>query len=383
MFSSLCRKLQKAMASWPGTVLILLLVFPQAMSFSADPPEKSLDTDSVQLKFWGKVAMNVHYDTDDIRGTTDFATYITGAGQEELNFNPRDTRVGFSATSHQENWQSGLVAEMDFYGDNAGNNLLPRLRLGYVTLQHKNGISLRLGQDWIPIGQQNPDTLDFGILAWGGNLWWRVPQVTVRGNKGHFQWLGSLMKHRISGSQEAQEDLPWVLGRVQWSANRNLLAFGVGARDVEVDQVNYSPWMGVLEFKSGMSPSLSLVGEFWAGAGIGREFIRYGLDYNLVLGEEIKGRGGFVSLSYIPTGQFRYALGYGQDQPDREDVFSSDGVPLAAVPFLKNQVFFANARWNLNQHTGFGVEVMDLDTLQTSGEGIHGQRFTFSGWYTF
>jgi hypothetical protein len=368
--------------------LFCLVLWTPALLAGQPATEKKEDKDekqkvtvfsSVDLKFWGRVVMNVHYDTDDIRGDTDFATYVTGEGKEEVNFNGRDTRLGFSASSEAGDWDAGLVAEIDFYGSNAGNSLIPRMRLGYVKIADKNGLSFRLGQDWIPIGQQNPGTIDFGILAWGGNLWWRVPQLTVRKKVGKFEYLGSLMKHRVSSSQENQEDMPWVLGRVQWADGGKLLALGLGARSVEVDGYDYSPFMAVLEFKTPLGSKAAINGELWTGAGIGREFIRYGLDYNSSAGTEIESEGGFISLN-LKAGPGAFNLGIGLDDPDDGDALAG---AYTGATFLENQVLFANYQGKLGKNFGYGFEIMDIDTIQISGATFSANRFTLSFSYVF
>jgi len=339
---------------------------------------------SVDLRFWGRVVMNVHYDTDDVRGETDFETYLVAEGNEEVNFNPRDTRFGFSASSKAGAWDTSLVAELDFYGDNAGNNLIPRLRLGYIELANDTGVAWRMGQDWIPIGQQNPATVDFGILAWGGNLWWRVPQITVRKQTGNWQLLGSLMKHRIASSQENQEDMPWVIGRAQWSEGGNLVAFGLASRSVEVDDNDYDPFLGVLELKFRVGAAATIVSELWTGAGVGREFIRYGLDYNQAAGTEIDGQGGFVSLAVDTGNGGTFDLGLGLDDPEDEDTYLPGTTsPVGSVPFLENNVIFANYKWSFSKQVKAGVEVIHFDTEQAEGDAITGQRFTLSLGYIF
>jgi hypothetical protein len=339
-----------------------------------------LDTD-VDLKVWSRAVFNVHYDTDDIRGDTDFATYITSEGNDEVNFNPRDTRFGFSAQSTEEAWNYRCVFEIDFYGDNAGNNLLPRLRLGYAELSNDVGFSLRAGQDWIPIAQQNPGTLDFGILSWGGNLWWRVPQLTARYQTGAWEMLGSLMKHRISSTQENQEKMPWALGRLAWNGlarGRGTLAIGAGYRSVEVDGVEYAPWLVVGELKVPLGQRLTLASEVWTGKGFAREFVRYGLDYNTTTGTEIESMGGFGSLGIKATEKTSFNFGYGMDNPKDEDLTGS-----TAAPFELNQVFFGNIKHNLSSHYGLGLEVMHFITEQTDGTELTGERVTTSYWFIF
>jgi len=364
----------------------LCLVLSLSPLLAADPLQKEKEEkktatilSSVDLRFWGRAVMNVHYDTDDIRGNTDFATYITAEGNEEVNFNGRDTRFGFSASSKAGAWDASMVAEIDFYGTNEGNNLIPRLRLGYVKLDNANGLSYRLGQDWIPIAQQNPGTVDFGILAWAGNLWWRVPQLTVRKKSGKLEYLGSLMKHRVSTSQENQEDMPWVLGRVQWSDAGKLLALGLGTRSVDVDDASYSPFMAVLEFKAPLGGKASVKGELWTGAAIGREFIRYGLDYNRTATSEIESVGGFASLN-LKAGSGGFNLGIGLDDPDDDDALAGGDT---AATFLENQVIFANYKGKLGKQFGYGFEIMDFDTTQIDGASISANRFTLSFSYAF
>ena len=180
-------------------------------------------TSKVDVTVWGRAKFDLHYDTADINGNTDFATRVTNSDPDdydaELNFNGRDTRFGFKGSLVDGDMVCGAVGELDFYGTNAGNNLIPRMRLGYVFMKNGN-LSMRFGQDWVPVAQQNPATIDFGILSYGGNLWWRVPQITARYKmEGGLELLGSLMKHRIRSDADHEEVSPkpasWT-ARVCW-----------------------------------------------------------------------------------------------------------------------------------------------------------------------
>lgn len=348
--------------------------------FAGEDEEPKVSS-SVDLKFWGRAFFDVHYDTADLRGQTDWATYLTAEEPEEVNFNPRDTRFGFSASSTFDGYKARAVAEIDFHGSNAGNNLLPRLRLGYAELS-KDDWSLRAGQDWIPIASQNPNMIEFGILAWGGNLWWRVPQITFRKKNGDWEYLTSLMKHRISSSQEQQEKMPWVVGKVSKKHNKSYFALGAAFRDVEVDEESYSPYLICLEYKTGFGDKVTLNGEIWQGAGMGREFVRYGLDYNRNQGTEIDGFGGFACLNFKTSGKSQYNLGVGIDDPKDEDAQFENQV-IAGVPFVKNTVFFANWKRPLSKQFGYGLEWMNFKTDQTPETSLKGDRFTLGIWYIF
>ena len=371
-----------------------LLALLAALALLVLPAPSGAGEEPVAFKFSGRTALNIHYDTDDVRGYTDFATYIKATGVDEVNFNARDVRFGMTATAVEGDWTYRGVFEIDFYGSNDANNLLPRLRLGYAELAGKNGFSLRTGQDWIPVAQQNPGTLDFGILAWGGNLWWRVPQVTVRQKSGNVEFLASLMKHRISTQQEIDEKMPWVLGRLAYTGlqgGKGLFALGGGFRMVTVTdtvdpagatvpayEVDYTPWLGVGELKLRLSDRVNLVTEWWAGQGVGREFVRYDLDYNNVQDVEMQAWGGFGSLAFQLEPRIQLNAGYGIDDPADADVLGS-----TTAPFIRNQVLFGNFKYNLTKMYGMGAEIMHFVTEQRDGARLEGERFTTGFWFVF
>ena len=339
--------------------------------------------EKIDLSFWGRVKFDTHIDTGNLRGFTDFASYLVTEDDGEMNFNPRDSRFGFAAKAGKGDWTYRAVVEMDFYGDNAGNNLLPRLRLGYTEACNGTGLSLRAGQDWIPIAQQNPGTVDFGLLAWGGNLWWRVPQVVLRQRVGDVELLAGAMKHRTSTAQEQDEAMPWFLGRIAMSdllGENSLIAVGVGGRSVTVDDEDYDAWLVAGELRLPLGEMFLLNGEYYVGQGVGREFIHYGFDYNATHPDgptSISSQGGFASLAIKARPGITFNLGYGMDNPDGEDLNG-----LASIPYLKNNVFFVNVKDQLSAQYGIGFEMMQFDTETVSGD-LSGQRFTASTWFVF
>lgn len=365
-------------------------------------PQPSV-TSNVDVKLWGRVAFVTTYDNfQGISGIggADFQNYITREGDEELSFNGRDTRFGFSATSQvDEEWKGSAVMELDFYGSNSGANLLPRLRLGYAEVSNRSGFSLRCGQDWLPVAVQNPCTIDFGILAWSGNLWNRAPQLTARYRDDEFEFTLGAVHARVAGSQDQQERVPWVVGRVAWSGlgEGGLLAIGGGVRantitpttgasiGVPHDATNY---LLALEAKLPVTSWLEFTGEAWTGAGIGADFLRGGLDYRSD-GEPIVGIGGFVNAGLRFDERWSANVGIGIDQPHDRDTPATTAFGVA-VPYDSNWTLFANVRYQLGKQLGMGVEVMDMHTelangLQSGDDGsrLHGQRVSLGMWFTF
>ena len=385
MYPIPCRTPLRGMPSrlCPGPVMAL------ALALAALFPGAGAAAEPVETKFWGRSVMLMVYDTADFRAGIDFGSYVVTDGPARVNFNPRDTRLGLSAAQTKDEWTYKSCFEMDFYGDNASNNLLPRLRLGYAEASHRNGFSLRAGQDWIPIAQQNAGTLDFGVLAWGGNLWWRVPQVTLRKKTANVELLAGVMKHRISNTQEAEETMPWVMGRVaatNLQGGKGLLAIGGGFRsntladtvDETAVDTDYNAWVVCGEWKLALGPRVILNGEAWTGQGVGREFVRYDLDYNRQARRSIQAQGGFANAACDLGRGAQLNLGAGLDDPDDVDAAGS-----TTIPFVKNQVVYGNVKWQATEHFGAGGEVMSFATRTLGGADLDGMRYTLGTWFTF
>lgn len=72
--------------------------------------------------------------------------------------------------------------EADFYSqtDNAGN-ISPLLRLANVKYSpNNNRTTLTAGMDWTPIMSSHLNLIDFSIMGYNGNLWQRLPQITLK-----------------------------------------------------------------------------------------------------------------------------------------------------------------------------------------------------------
>lgn len=360
-------------------------------------------TSAVDLKFWGRVNFVATYDnfqgTGSIGGA-DYQNYITSQGNEELSFNPRDSRFGFAAASSFDDWTGRAVVETDFYGSNSGANLLPRIRLAYVEMQHRDGFSLRCGQDWVPIAVQNPGLLDFGILAWSGNLWNRVPQITGRCKSGEIEATLGLLHSRVGSAQDQQERMPWVVGRLAWTGlldGSGLLAINGGYRGNTISPTSGSAtsvqnhttnYLAALEAKVPLTSEITVTAEAWTGAGVGAEFVRSGLDYDST-GESMQGSGGFVNAEWKIDGRWSVNAGFGIDDPADDDTTATTAFG-ATVPFDANRTAFANVRCQFDKQLGAGVEVLDMRTELANGatsgaDGsvLRGLRLTFGMWFIF
>jgi hypothetical protein len=338
------------------------------------------------MKLYGKVKFDGSYDDAEFTRYNDFVGAVA-AGDDHHNdstdFNPRDTRLGFEASHAFDDWLALGRFEIDFYGDNNGNNLIPRMRLGYIDVSNKNmGTSIRAGQDWIPVAQLNPNTVDFGILTAAGNLWWRVPQVTVRQQLGDIELLASAMEHRRTDTSR-EDRMPWVLGRVQYTnailGEGGLLAVGGGYRNADYNLDNSEKstdrWLVAAEAKFVFGP-VTLQGEGWTGAGIGENFLRYDLDLDED-GAPADAWGAWGDITYQLTDRMTITGGYGIDNPENGDIETFND-----RRFTKNEQFYLNTWYSLSEPLRVGAEWIHLDTER--GDSTHsGNRFTVSMSYCF
>ncbi len=345
------------------------------------------------MQLYGKVKVDFNYDTAEFKKYNDFIGCVAKESDyknDSTDFNPRDTRFGFKASHKWDEWWSALGrVEMDFYGDNNGDNLIPRMRLGYIDVGYeKTHTSMVVGQDWIPVSQLNPSTVDFGILTAAGNLWWRVPQVTVRQGLGDFQVLVSAMKHRRT-STENEDRMPWLLGRIQYSneilGKGGLVAFGGGYRHADYGQNtsnNTDRWLVCGEMKYVIGP-FTFKGELWTGEGIGRNFLRYDLDM-AEDGGPASAYGGWADLTYAVNDKTTMTVGYGFDNPDNSDIgyeTPGDGFNWDRR-FTRNEQYFINTWYSLTKPLKVGAEYIYIETERN--QQIHpGNRFTVSMQYAF
>ncbi|MBL8735273.1 MAG: hypothetical protein JNL12_02480 [Planctomycetes bacterium] len=363
-----------------------------------DAPKAPGVQSTVDLKLWGRANFAASYDNFQGQGGIggpDFINYIASEGNEELNFNARDTRFGFAAANSWNNWVGRAVFEVDFYGDTTSTNIPPRLRLGYVELVHSDGFSLRAGLDWLPIAQLNPATVDFGILAFGGNTFSQVPQITLRKKSGDSEFLLTAIHTRAGTLQDEEERMPWIGARYAWSGfaeKKGLLAIGAAYRAGNLTNStgtirnDVEDYFFALEARMPLISGFTVWGEAWTGKGMGREFLRGGLDYNGD-GNEIHGTGGFLNLEVQLCEQLAVNVGAGVDQPHDDDTTTTT-LYGTAVPFDSNRTMFANLRYKLSKQAGIGIEFVDFETQRVDPVGddgtvLRGQRYTFGTWFIF
>jgi hypothetical protein len=361
---------------------------PQAATAAA-PAEAKVNS-KYKINIYGKLKFDAIYDTNNM-GTDEFIKYVpkTADGKDKATFNVRDTRLGIAIDGPSYNgWNTKGRFETDFYGnaaDSSSNGAL-RIRLAYLDFA-KGDTSVRVGQDWTPIASLNPTTLDFAIAGYNGNLWNRVPQITVQQKfGGGLEGLLSIYRYRWSDDNDTfgstaittQIQMPWVGAKVGYSGllldaeKKAWVALGGAVRKGEVKDNDVTPYLLALELQVPFN-MFELKGEAYTGQGLGGEYFHKGGSFNTE-GHAIMTSGGWAQLNVRPMKDLDLNVGYGIDDPKDSDV--------AGSYYRQSSYTYGNVIYQIMKDISAGVEGTYVNT-EWDTKNQHGWRYTTSLMYNW
>jgi len=361
---------------------------PQAATATAAAETKV--NSKYKINIYGKLKFDAIYDTNDM-GKDEFITFLPKAanGKDKATFNVRDTRLGIAIEGPSYNgWSTKGRFETDFYGnaaDSSSNGAL-RIRLAYLDFA-KGDTSVRVGQDWTPIASLNPNTLDFAIAGYNGNLWNRVPQITVQQKfGGGLEGLLSIYRYRWSDDNDkfgstditTQIQMPWVGAKVGYSGllldpeRKAWLALGGAVRKGEVKDNDVTPYLLALELQVPFN-MFELKGEAYMGQGLGGEYFHKGGSFNTE-GHAIMTSGGWAQLNVKPMKDLDLNVGYGIDNPKDSDVAGSF--------YRQSEYTYGNVIYQIMKDVSAGIEGTYVDTKWDT-INQHGWRYTTSLMYNW
>jgi len=340
------------------------------------------------ILIYGKIKFDSIYDTNDM-GRDEFITYIpkNADGTDKTTFNVRDTRLGIAITGPSLNgWDASGRFESDFYGSDPSSNGSLRIRLAYINFK-KGGTQIRIGQDWNQIASLNPSTVDFAIMGYNGNLWNRVPQITLTQDLGSgLQGLLTVYRYRWNDDDDSfggvkndtQINMPWVGGKISYathlfdSKKKAHLAIAGAVRDGEVNGNDVTPYLAACELKVPFG-MFELTGEGYMGQGLGLEYFHHNNSFNSN-GHAILTKGGFGQLKTQLMDNLAVNVGYGADDPKDSD--AGDGI------YRYSEYTFGNVMIDVMKDITAGVEVAYVETNWAAGRE-HGTRYQASLWYNW
>ncbi len=362
-----------------------------------------------------------------------FNGYATAAGKSSnasSTLNPRYSVFGLRADRTDGKHTLTGVVEADFYSqtDNAGN-ISPRLRLANVKYSPNNSrTTITAGMDWTPIMSSHPNLIDFSIMGYNGNLWQRLPQITVKHQftdnvnglltvmrferglsaiqpqtqRRTFQGAGAGAAPGSCGtsgfgcSENAFNDpvqMPYVGTRFAYTGTGDQAGFMV-ALNAAFRHYRSAPTAGGIpagndinsylvgaELAVPLTNRLRFTGEIAYGQALGVEFFRYGQERNLGTGKSIRTVVGWGELDYAFDRQLTLIAGYGFDNPLNSDLRGTSAGPDTQY-VLNHRTYLTAVRhiWG-DLYTSF--EWNHLMTEWSTGEHFAGDNFMLSTWYNF
>jgi hypothetical protein len=363
--------------------------------------EKTAPADQPAFKIapYGRVELDVIYSS---RGTNSldprqFNGYSTAAGPEERSsstFNPRFSVFGLQgdATKGDQNVQAKV--EFDFYSTDQANLITPRMRLAYIQYTRKQ-TKITTGMDWLPVAALLPDIIDFSVMGYGGNLWQRLPQVTIRQSFGkNWEILGTAMRFERGFTLQPEPfvrdpfndpvKMPYIGTRIAYQnwgeGNGGMFAVSGAYRQFEHPRTTRKVKSHLIagELVVPVAHGLKWSNKVAHGQGLGDEFFRFGQAFNR--DGPIRTTVGWTQLSYSGIRRWAFAGGWGDDDPNQRDL---RGISNNSLNYAHNQRLFVNAIYDAFAHVKVGFEYNYLRTNWTNGELFKAHQPMFSIFYSF
>lgn len=364
-----------------------------------------------------------------------FNGYATAAGTSSnasTTLNPRYSVFGIRADRTDGKHTLTGVVEIDFYGqtDNAGN-IPPRLRLANAAYRYSysrtSSTTLTVGMDWTPVMSLHPDLIDFSILGYNGNLWQRLPQITVRHKfTDSVEWLVTVMRFErgLSAIQPNQQSRPafgsncttpsfansncvfndpvqnpYYGTRLSWSGTGSMQGLMVAVSGA-YRYYRSAPIPGNTTFQSGqdinsymaggelvipLGRMFKFSGEIAYGQALGVEWFRYNQELNLAHGNPVRTFVGWGQLSFAPRKDWTFLAGYGWDNPRNADLAGQqiNQPPGSNQQYVLNHRTYLTAVKQVWSDFYTGLEWNHLMTEWVSGNHNQGDNYMLSFWYNF
>jgi hypothetical protein len=376
---------------------------------------------------YGRIELDVIYSSRNTNPLDpgQFNGYATAAGKSSnasSTFNPRYSVFGVRGERSDGKHSLTGVVEIDFWGqtDNAGN-LPPRLRLANV----RYGVdktSITVGMDWSPIMGLLTNGIDFSIMGYNGNLWQRLPQITLRHKfNDNFEGLLTVLRFErglsaiqpqtqrrpftgsgagapgtFASSENAFNDPvqnPYYGTRLAYNGTGNLQGMMV-ALNAAYRYYRSAPTAGGIpsgrdinsyvvgaELVVPITKQLKLAGELAYGQALGVEWFRYGQERNLGTGKPIRTLVGWIELNYAHSKDYTFVAGYGWDNPLNSDLrLNTAG---SDTQYRLNHRTYLTAVRHIWGDFYSGLEWNHLMTEWSTAEKFQGDNYMMTFWYNF
>ncbi len=347
------------------------------------------------VDLYGYVKLDMIYDS----ARTDvgnFARWVLPEGANsndgQMNITANQTRFGLrlKGPDFAGGRTSGNV-EMDFYSLAGGENKPHmRMRHAYMKLEWPDhDFSILAGQTWDVISPRLPDTINFSVDWWVGNIGFRRPQLRLTKGFG----LGDGQRLVVEGALtrtighptgfdpgDSGEDstLPTTQGRVAYevpffSGKATVGAWGHwGREEYDLDSAGrhliFHSWSMGTDVRLPLGSKAVLSGEFWRGSNLDAYVGGIGQGLNLDRAIAIRSIGGWASLAVNPWPRWHFHFGGSADDPVNRDLY--------AGARARNRSIFGNFLFDINDSVQVGLELshwMTTYIAQPDGDSVRVQ----------
>ncbi len=325
---------------------------------------------------------------------------------DEINIHPRLTRLGLSAwrKGQPDEVNLGAKLELDFQNGGGESRQTPRLRHGYASLDTA-GFRLIAGQTWDLISQLYP-TANADSMMWNtGNTGDRAPQLRLGYGlglgEGTMDFDVAFLMPNVTDGRDLDGNgtpdgrdaaVPGLQGRIAYKAGlwtTRPLHVAIGglfgrSEALLVDRLHdWTSWGVFAELDIPFSEQFGARGEWFIGQDLAevRGGIKQGLtvtrgdDDQIIDAKEIRTMGFWAELYGAPAEWLKLAVGYGQDDPEDEDLVEGDRIHNAAL--------WGAVHWYPVAAFRVGAEYLYWMTKYKAGSEPVGQRFNLHFTYSF
>ncbi len=360
---------------------------------------------NLDIQLYGYIKLDAAYDTSRI-DNGNYSKWVqseaTNRDDDQFNMTANQTRLGLKIFGPDDgNIKTSGRIEIDFFGGGAENKSQVMMRHAYMKIDWPDKrFNIIAGQTSDVISPLYPDTLNYSVGWWAGNIGYRRPQIRLTksfmlNDDVDVKLEGALartigVENQLTPKSESGEDsgLPGVQARVGAKfpflreKKTELGISGHWAKE-EYDTTpsggndKFDSWSLNFDLTQPINEWLSIKGEFFTGenlsaylGGIGQGIRNINTATTPpIYDKEIGSKGGWVAAGLGPWDKWRFTVGASVDDADNDDL---SGVTNREL----NRSIFGNAIYSINKNTEVGFELSQWHTEyvgQRNADSLRGQ----------
>jgi hypothetical protein len=377
----------------------------------------------LDVEIYGRLKLDAAYSSGRV-DTGNFARWVkpdrgnNDDGQFDITAN--ESRLGLNIYGPKnEDIKTGGKVELDFFGGGAENKSNLMMRHAYMSIdwpEEKFGIIA--GQTWDVISPLNPETLNYSVCWWVGNIGYRRPQIRLTKsfslNKDTtLKFEGAVARtigRNNSGIMTADQGdtgensgMPSFQGRA--SVTLPLLGYkpatigfsghygqekydtAPSSTVAATDSKKFDSWSLNLDYLQPVTGWLTIKCEVFTGenldaylGGISQGVRNTGTSSAQIYDKEIGDAGGWIAAGLGPWGKWRFNVGVSVDDPKNDDLRGS-GATLDVR--TRNQSVFGNVIYAIDKNAEIGFELSQWRTEYLNAGGADSIRAQTSFIYKF